>query len=168
MFTTPDLENVQRVHHDLSKSMRVRRGAVAEAKPVQALPLELFSTMPEYAPSLEEILDKYLRNFTGRLPKSRSAQALNVIVILSPEQLIDDVHLPVRVPLFHICQRCGGSGRAGFFGCEKCEGAGIIEEIRTLDILIPAHTPQGAALPLSLEHLGIENLHLNVQVAVHA
>ncbi|MGE5610110.1 MAG: hypothetical protein ACM359_12720 [Bacillota bacterium] len=128
-----------------------------------------FSESLHYTPSLEELLDIYLRNYTGRgIPKSHHVHAVNLDVVLSSDELAGRTHLPIRVPVFQVCDRCGGSGHAGFFGCDKCNGAGIMEETRTLDVIIPPIGPEGVTIPVSLKHLGIENLRLNLRVMPHA
>ncbi|HEX2971237.1 MAG TPA: hypothetical protein VHP11_02820 [Tepidisphaeraceae bacterium] len=173
MTFTPHLDDVQRIHHDLSQPALTSLPSIpmpADRPASQSLPeLLLFSESLAYAPSFEEMLDVYLQNFTGRgIPKSHPIHTVNLDVILSREELAGRSHLPIRVPLFHICDRCGGSGRAGFFGCDRCNGAGILEELRTLDVIIPPIGPEGAIIPLSLRHLGIENLNVNLRIAVHA
>lgn len=170
MMTHPDLEHLRRTYLDLSQRIGLResrRESVAAFGGEDLRPRELFGRTAEYAPSLEEILDTYLRNYTGRnIPKSRRVQALNLEVVLSEEELREGAHLPLRVPIFEACPRCEGTGHAGFFTCDRCGGEGIMTGIHRIDVLIPAGTREGTVIPLSLRQLGVGNLWINLHVRV--
>jgi hypothetical protein len=167
MMIAPHFDEIlQHLHQDVIQPSEPMPGPISSG---QKIPDVLFfSESLQYAPSLEEILDTYLRNYTGRgVPKSHHVDTVNLDVVLSRDELAGRSHLPIRVPVFQVCDRCGGSGHAGFFGCDKCNGAGILEEIRTLDVIIPPIGPEGATIPLSLKHLGVENLQLNLRIMPH-
>ncbi len=171
MTGTPRLERIQLSHRDLSRASRQRDEGVAgwQAAEWELGSFDLFSESLGFAPSFEELLDTYLQNFTGRnIPKSRPVRAVNVHVVLTPEQLEEGAHLPISAPVFRICRCCGGSGSAGYSICEPCLGQGFSEEIRSAEVLIPAHSAQGQVIPLSLRHLGISNLYLNIHVSLGA
>lgn len=168
MMITPHLdEMLQRLEDDRLQMAGLTRHFSMSPQAIPAV--FLFSESLHYNPSVEEMLDTYLRNYTGRgLPKSHHTHVVNLDLVISPNDLAGRTHLPVHVPLFHICDRCGGSGHAGFFGCDKCDGAGIIEEFRTIDVIIPPIGPEGASIPVSLKHLGVENLQLNLRIIPQA
>lgn len=134
--------------------------------PAQPLPpLELFDNRLTIAPSSAQLLDVWLRACTGQgIPKSKPVHQVTIEAVLSDEQLRRGASLPLRVPVFQQCDTCSGSGRAGFFDCDRCDGEGIAMQVRQIDVLIPAGTAEGAVLPVSLGHMGIRNIRLNVRI----
>lgn len=127
-------------------------------------PFESFHT---FTPSKEEIEGIYRRNFTGRdIPKSKPYRELNIEIVLSPEQALVTERLPFEVPLASRCNLCMGTGRTGFFDCECCDGQGLTWETARLDIIVPRPLRDGVAIPVSLRHLGVRNLYMNVHVRI--
>ena len=169
---TPRLDRVQVIHHDLSQGRR--EGDQPPAVDLATLPgtwelgtLDLLSDSLEFLSAVEELVETYLRNFTGRgIPKSRPVHTVNVNVLLTPEQMEEGWHLPIRVPTFDICPYCGGSGVPGFYRCDQCRGEGFTEQIRTADVVVRQHVGQGAVIPVSLQPMGIDNLYLNIHVSL--
>jgi hypothetical protein len=169
MTTTPRFDQVQRIHHDLSQAVRqadrpqpLDLGGGGELSACDVLP-ESFS----FAEPIEELLDVYLRNFTGRgIPKSRPVQPVNMHLLFTAHELDEGAHLPLHVPTFGICRVCGGSGTAGFSVCDRCQGQGFTEQIRTINVPIPPHTPQGTLIPVSLRTVGVDNLYLSIHVSL--
>jgi molecular chaperone DnaJ len=157
----------RRADHDRQLLAREARAA---SEPDPGLPLmpavDLFHSFEDYKPSRHEVLRVFMDNYTGRLPKSRPVHALNVDLVLSPDQAGAGGVVPFQVPVARPCDRCAGTGRTGFFHCDICEGHGVSWSVARLDIILPAGVPDGTNLPVSMNHLGVRSLFLNVQVRV--
>lgn len=136
------------------------------AEPLFGLPVDLFGQFENVRPGTEEILAHVLGNFTGHTPKSHPTRELNVELVLSPQQAQRGGTAPMVVPVARVCGTCGGTGRAGFFMCERCEGHGTTWQKARVDIAIPRNVQSGAVVETSLHHLGIRNMWLKTHVRV--
>ena len=115
------------------------------------------------------MLDLFAQNFgAAPQPKSQHIRDLNLELVLSPQEADQGGHLTLGVPLFKPCRVCEGSGITGFHTCDECEGRGIDELTAQVDVLFSPHTPDGTVIPVSLRHLGIRNMNLQVHVRVSA
>ena len=74
--------------------------------------------------------------------------------------------LPLSVPIVEPCALCEGTGRIGFLLCEACAGQGSAQVDASVHVVIPRHVADGTTMPISLAHLGIRNLYLNLQIRV--
>ena len=118
-------------------------------------------------PSFEPLFERFLRNFTGeRIPKAERLEALNVEVILSPEEAAMGVDVPVAVPVFYTCHQCCGSGRDWLFPCIGCNAQGIIEEEETVRVPIPSMIHDRAVIEVPIHGLGIHNFYLRLHVRI--
>ena len=127
----------------------------------------LFESFQSFRPSREEILSAYRRNFTGRdIPKSRPRREVRVEVVVSPEQARLGGRLPFEIPIARQCDLCAGTGRTGFYHCDGCDGSGLIWQSNQLDVLLPRPVRDGTVIPVSLQHLGVQNLYLSIRVLV--
>ncbi len=130
-------------------------------------PVDLIGGFASHHPSVQQIMERLLQNFTGqRIPKSCPLKRLQVELVLSPDQARAGGTVPLHVPIAHVCERCAGTGRAGLFVCDMCEGHGVDWQMARVDVLIPRGTQSGTMLPVSLRHLGIRNLYLNLHIRV--
>lgn len=130
-------------------------------------PFKIFDSFESFHPSRPELLEFYRRNFTERhIPKSQPVRELHVDVVLTPDQAQTGGRLPFEIPIARPCEICQGSGRTGFYPCDGCDGSGLLWNNVRLDVLLPRPTPDGTLVPVSLQHLGVRNLHLNVRVLV--
>ena len=166
MTSRPRLDQVQQSHHDLSRGIRPPEHPqhVDLSRGGQTDSFDLLS-QASVMPAFEELLDTYMRNFTGlEIPKSKPVNVVHVHVLLRPEELDEGTHIAIQVPTFGICPCCGGSGRAGFYVCDLCQGEGFTERMRTARVPVPPQTTQGTQIPVSLNPAGVENLYLNVGV----
>lgn len=156
------------VSRDLEQAhLNLIDGLAREEQPSRPRRLIILSNEHAYTPSHEEILATFLRNFTGRgIPKSRPVHALNIEFLLTPEQAMRGTSVPLSIPLFEPCPTCEGTGQAGYYGCDVCEGRGMIDRFHRLDVLIPAGCTDGEMIPVSLGHAGVRNIYLNFRVRV--
>jgi len=136
--------------------------------PVFVRPFDLFESFEAFRPSREIIWDHWTRNFTHRVPKSQPKRDLNVEVALSRQEAMHGGRLGLQIPVGKLCSRCDGSGSTGYFTCDLCQGHGMFWETAQVDVLLSPPVPDGMVIPVSLKHLGIENLNLRLHVSVAA
>lgn len=118
-------------------------------------------------PGFEPLFERFVRNFTGEnIPKAERLEALNVELLLSPEEAAGGVTVPVDVPVFYRCPQCGGSGREWLFPCLDCGGQGIIEEEETVRIRVPAMIRDRAVVEVPIHGLGIHNFFLRLYIRI--
>lgn len=135
-------------------------------EPLFGRAMDLVAHFGSVRPGTEEILGHVARNFTGREPKSHPTRELNVEVVLTPAQAAKGGSAPMVVPVARVCAGCGGTGRAGFFTCDACDGHGTVWEKARVDVMIPRHASDGTVVETSLRHLGIRNMWLKTRVRV--
>ena len=119
-----------------------------------------------YSPSLDSLLEFFLRRFKGEGGKSGSREHLRVEVILTRAEAARGGVLPLDVPVFTTCPRCDGSGGACDIVCSLCEGSGAMETRRRLPVRIPPGIPDGSALEHDLAGIGVPGAVLHVDVRV--
>jgi DnaJ-class molecular chaperone len=118
-------------------------------------------------PSFEALLERLFRNFTEvGIPKAERPEGLTLEVILTPDEAMTGVELPVGVPHIVPCRECGGSGRVWLFPCVSCGEAGVIAGERVIRISIPPRVRSGSVLELPLDGVGIRNLYLRLYVRI--
>jgi molecular chaperone DnaJ len=143
---------------------------VVQAKSPEPLvpePLSILRSFETARPSFDEMIERFLRNFTGiGIPKAERIEDLNLEVILSPDEAAQGGLAPIGVPTFHPCPLCGGSGRDWLFVCSYCRGQAMIEEEQTVSVRIPAMVRDGTILEVPIGGLGIHNFHIRLHVRI--
>jgi len=130
-------------------------------------PLSVLEHPDRVSPSFDMMFDRFLRNFTGfGVPKSEWTQPLDFEVVLTPYEAEAGCVVPISVPCFRRCPRCGGSGRDVWSGCIRCDEEGWLRTEQVVRILVERGVPSGSVIEASLEHLGIGNLYLRLHVFV--
>ena len=127
-------------------------------------PVDLFRDFETHTPSKEEIIDTFAQNSGRRAPKAQKVHDLNIEMVISPGESMRGGHLSLAIPVFKPCRVCEGTGRTGSAACDECGGAGSTEVQAQVDVIIPRNTRDGTVIPVSLRHLGIRNLYLQVHV----
>ena len=129
--------------------------------------VDLMSGFDTYRPSHGEIRAQFARNFTGRgMPKSRTMRELTVELTISPDQAARGGTIPIDVPAATCCSCCQGTGATGYFHCDACDGHGLIWDVARVDVILAAPVRDNTNVPVSLRHLGVQNLYLRVNVRV--
>jgi len=137
--------------------------------PLVREPVAILGNREGIRPSFEAMYDRFLRNFTGiGVPKSERLESLNFEVLLTPEEASRGCVVPIGVPVFSRCPRCGGSGHDWVLPCTYCHQQGMIENERQLHIQIPPIAPSGSIYEIPLQGLGIHNFFLRLHVFVEA
>jgi molecular chaperone DnaJ len=147
----------------------IRPSARCEPEPLVPGWMSLFRDFSVTQPSAEEVFEHIFRSFTEPdAPKSRRVDALNLEILLSPDEATRGGAVELGVPVFYPCRACHGRGYAGGSICWACEGRGMAEEEETVRLAIPAFVRDGSVLRVPLRGLGIHNLCLQVHVRVGA
>jgi molecular chaperone DnaJ len=155
----------RRFYHDLA----LHHAGLNEPQPQSVTddPVDLIRSFESHQPTREEIEEQFARNFTGRgVPKSHPVRELMVELTISPDAAKRGGRLPIDVPVARVCQRCDGTGSTGFMPCDDCDGRGLFWDTARVDVLLPPPVRDGTVIPVSLKHLGIDNLYLLVHVRV--
>ena len=141
--------------------LRKRPELIRRKRPVNII--EDFETI---RPSVGEILDHIAQNFFGFHQKSRgSRRYLGVELVLDRTEAFFGVSLPIEVPVYARCDRCGGSG--GDWGvCASCHGYGMAETSWSVALEIPPGARTGERAQVDLRSAGIENLVLDLTIVV--
>jgi len=137
------------------------------ADPIRrGVPINVIGDFATLRPSVGEILDHLAQNFFGFHQKSRgSRRYLGVEVVLDQAEAFFGVRLPIGVPVYTLCDRCGGTG--GDWGlCALCHGYGLAETSRAVALEIAPGARTGERYQVDLRGAGIENLVLDVTIVV--
>jgi molecular chaperone DnaJ/curved DNA-binding protein len=136
-------------------------------QPLVPEPMSVLHDFETILPSFEPLYERLRRNFTGeRIPKGERLEGLNVEVILSPEQAVWGLTIPMEVPVFFACPQCGGSGRDWLFPCVNCNAQGIIEAEKTIEVRIPLIVPDTTVVETPIQGLGIHNFYLRLHIRI--
>lgn len=126
-------------------------------------PVSLFAEPEALTPSFEALF----RNFTGvDLPKAQRPEPLTVEVILTHEEAVRGVTVPIGVPGLEACSHCGGTGGVWLFPCASCEAEGAIATEHVVRVTIPPLSRPTSIIQAPLYGLGIDNLYLRLYVRV--
>jgi hypothetical protein len=174
-----DLVDAYRVLSDPERraSDEEARGAPAGVRNVPESPPRREPLVPErlsltrdfeaHDPSVDEVLDRVLRNFTGlNVPKSERLEALDLTIAVSPELVAFGGVVELAVPVFYRCPECRGEGHDGLYACLACGQTGMVEDAEPVHLRVPPLTRDGSSFHVPLHGLGIHNLCLRVQVRV--
>ena len=143
----------------------VRGGAdVPLADPLSLL-RDFHATSP--SPSIEEIFERLLRNFSGvHVPKSERLRPLDLDLIVSQDEVSTGGTIVIAVPVFHACEVCQGSARDWLYPCLSCGRTGIVEHEDQVRIAIPPMLHSDSIFEIPIRGLGIHNLYLRVRIRI--
>lgn len=128
------------------------------AEPLAAEPFSLRVSLHAAHPFLEEaFLHWTRRHFTDRhLARSGRRQPMDMELVLSRWQAVRGGVLPIEIPSFSVCERCGGHGREWFSHCAACGGEGTVEELLVLPLRVPAGIRDGMVWEVVLPQAGLD------------
>lgn len=98
----------------------------------------------------------------------RTTPALNVEVILTPEESRHGCVLPLVVPVFRRCSQCGGSGWDWVFPCLACGQQGTIEDEEIVRLRIPPAARSGSIVDLPVRRRGVQMFSVRAHVFVES
>jgi molecular chaperone DnaJ len=145
----------------------VSRRSSAEPLFRRRAPMRIPDDFAAASPDIGEFLDHIAQNFFGFHRKSGGPlRRLAVEVVLSPEEARYGCRVPLELPRYDPCSRCGGGGDAGSGLCPRCHGYGLVEGTARIVLDIPPGCAGGKRVEINLEEAGIENLLLAATILV--
>jgi DnaJ-class molecular chaperone len=134
---------------------------------VDVQPNSIFGETHNVHPSLGALRERLLRNLTGcGVPKGELPECLGVEVVVDLEQATFGGVVCIGIPAYRYCPICCGSSRESFYPCAICDGRGIVEELKSVPIELPAHVARNSKFEVSLQNVGIHNLFLRADISV--
>jgi len=120
-----------------------------------------------FMPSFDGIFDRLWSNFSGMYRRQGEIEVpMTFEVPLTPGQARTGGTVRLLVPAWAQCPTCHGHGSVGPWECWRCAGEGGIAGEYPVMIEYPAGIADGHTATISLEHLGIADLYLEVQFTI--
>jgi molecular chaperone DnaJ len=148
---------------EAGQRVKVRRGLEAEP-----LSWERVSMMDDYQhdrPFFDRLYQQFLKDFTG-MQAPNAIEELNFEVILTADEARHGGVISVQVPTYYRCSLCRGNGRDWMFPCFDCQGSGVIELQRPVNIRFPPGVRSGTVIEAPLSESGNDNLHIRLYLVV--
>jgi DnaJ-class molecular chaperone len=143
------------------------RPAWPAPEPLTPGPVSLFRDFGAAGPSFAELHDRFTRNFEPwRIPKGDRPEALDVEIVLTPEEARRGGILPIGLPVLRACPTCAGSGIDWPFPCRTCWRRGRNPTEEPIAVRVPPFVQSGTMFELALASLGVQNLVLRVHLFV--
>jgi DnaJ-class molecular chaperone len=161
----------RRTSYDQARGATVELGRMAgpapRPEPLVPEALSLTRDFEAREPSVNEVLERIRRNFTGRnVPKSERLEALDLTIGVSPDLAAFGGVIELAVPVFYPCPECRGAGHDGLYACFACGQTGMVEDTEQVHLPVPPLTRDGTSFDVPLRGLGIDNLCLRVHLRV--
>jgi molecular chaperone DnaJ len=86
--------------------------------------------------------------------------------ILSPGEAERGGQYPLSLPVIEPCPRCDKTGIWDDLFCPQCSGYGRVRSERVFTLIIPPRVSHGDQIRISLEDIGLRNVHLTVIVRI--
>jgi molecular chaperone DnaJ len=160
---------VARRRHNAELATWERRLPVERAPAARrhGAPRSLLAEPHAVRPSFDALVDRLFRNFTGiRVPKSERPEGLTFEIILTPDEAMRGVEVPIGVPRGAACPACDGMGRLWLFPCTACGGQAAIVTEEIASVSIPPLVRPDSVFEVPLHGLGIHNLYLRLLVRI--
>jgi hypothetical protein len=110
--------------------------------PWRETPVSLLAVPQAVRPSSEALVERLLRNVTRLgVPKGERPEGLTFEVILSPDEALWGVAVPVGIPGVRRCPDCDGTGRMWLFPCVSGGAEGVVATEQVIRIRIPPRVP---------------------------
>ena len=166
--STRAFQELTEAYHVLSDPRRRSAyNAQLAARAPSPLPSSILAHPETLHPSFEEVYERFLRNFTGlHVPKAERPFPLEIEVLLTREEAATGCMVPIGVPTFQPCSRCGRSGFVWSYPCRACRRSGMVETERLVHVRVPPMSPPGSVYEVALGGLGIHNFQLRLHVFV--
>jgi molecular chaperone DnaJ len=130
-------------------------------------PMSLLAEPLAVRPSFDALVGRLFRNFTGiEIPKAERPEGLTFELILTPDEAMRGVEIPIGLPRVESCHECGGIGRGWLSPCASCGGQRVIITERIVRIQVPPLVRPESVIEVPLHGVGIHNLYLRLHVRV--
>jgi molecular chaperone DnaJ len=92
---------------------------------------------------------------------------LSVEILLTPKEAKKGCKIPLKMPVWIDCSRCGGTGRVGGLICGLCLGRGEEKREKRIKITIPAGATDGTEMriPISPRDSGAKHILVTIRVS---
>jgi molecular chaperone DnaJ len=127
-----------------------------------------FDEMDEFFSGADEFFSGLLPGLFERTGLRRAEKELYFEAILSPTEAMKGGLIPVTVPVVESCPRCTKTGLWDNFICPVCSGYGRVKGERQFSVSIPPRVQHGTEIRLSMEDIGLKDIHLNIMVFIDA
>ncbi len=162
--TLVDAERRRRYDDELTRLESAVR--MAHASPVVPDHQRLCRGFERCEALADEFFEGWIPGFRTRPPRRRVDKDLYLEVILSARESREGGLFPIRFPVVEPCPRCHRGGLLEEFFCPVCTGRGAVSTERQFSLSIPPRTADGTSVSLSLEDIGLRDVHLHVAVHV--
>lgn len=121
---------------------------------------EIAIDFPAVGHLVARVRDRFVSEHEGK-----DRETLTATVSLSRREARHGATLPLEVPVWGACQRCGGRGGTWAELCGSCAGSGERLTRHVVSLAVPAGVTHGARLHLRLpnEHAAV---HVRVTIAI--
>ena len=149
---------------EAGQTVKVRRGL--EPEPLNRERVSMVEDYQHTRRFFDRLCQQFLKDFTGMgAPNAVRAEELNFEVILTADEARHGGVISVEVPRYYRCSLCRGSGRDWRFPCFDCQGSGVIETQRPVNIRFPPGVRSGTVIEAPLSESG-NNLHIRLYLVV--
>ena len=142
---------------------------VAPAAPLPRwkVPITISDDFLTVRPSLDELFDQIVQNYSGFRRKSGGPyRRMDIDALLEFEDARFGCGVPLRIPFYITCQDC--RGRCISWGlCSACGGSGAVERANQVILEILPGARDGERYELKLDRAGIANLLLRVRIILN-
>lgn len=133
---------------------------VPEQNQVDLGQLSLTRDFRTFGPSFDELFERLLHNFNLVRPKVERIRSLNVEIRVTRQEARRGGRVRILVPARLRCPVCRGHGGVGFYECNHCEGAGVVQGEYPINLMFPPGIVNNYMLEVPLDRFGISNFYL--------
>jgi molecular chaperone DnaJ len=125
------------------------------------IPVSLLAEPHAVRPSFDALIERVVRNFTGLgIPKSERPEGLTCEAILTPDEAVRGVRVPISIPCVHSCPFAAAPVGSGSFPARPAGSRGSPRPRKSSRVPIPPPVRPGSIIEVPLYGLGIHNLYL--------
>jgi len=119
-----------------------------------------------FSSSADDFFEGFLPRFFDRQRGGITEKDLYYEAVLSPAEAANGGLFPITVPVLEPCPRCRKTGFWEDFFCPLCSGYGRVKSERAFSVSIPPRVTHGTRMRLSLEDIGLRDVHLTIIVLI--
>ena len=155
------------------KRERYDRQTLNKPRPTSNAPHlhETFDSTIALHDELDELFQRFDRFWLGDFQElldggTRSDDRLFLEIILTPEEAMRGGQLPLTLPLWKTCERCGGTGSRDGLICGSCRGQKRTKLLKNVSLEIPPEIKGDKELTVALDEIGLPKTNLFVTIRI--